>query len=73
MIHKYTLQTSAAFERIENALMGDTNDKLSELLEDIEYLLYKAKEIKNTIADLNDSYDYQSELSCPIIHLHKKK
>jgi len=45
MIHTHSLQTSAAFERINDALLGKTNDNLSNLIEDLEFLLYKAKEI----------------------------
>lgn len=66
MIHQHTLQTSAAFDRINDALIGDTNDSLSELIEELEHLLYKAKEIKNTIAAMSDGSDYNSLTHCDI-------
>ena len=58
MIHQHSLQTAASFDRIDDALRGKTEDDLSELIEDLEFLLYKAKEIQNVTASLNDgSYD----------------
>jgi hypothetical protein len=58
MIHKHSLQTAAAFDRIDDALLGKTDDDLNELIEDLEYLLYKAKQIQDVAASLNDgSYD----------------
>jgi hypothetical protein len=58
MIHQHSLQTAASFDRIDDALRGKTEDDLSELIEDLEFLLYKAKEIQNVAASLNDgSYD----------------
>jgi len=50
MIHQHSLQTAAAFDRIDDALLGETEDDLSELIEDLEHLLYRAKEIYNTQA-----------------------
>jgi hypothetical protein len=58
MIHKHSLQTSASFDRINDALLGKTDDNLTELIEDLEYLLYKAKEIKNNYLSYNYGYDY---------------
>lgn len=58
MIHKHSLQTAAAFDRINDALLGKTDDSLYELMEDLEYLLYKAKEIYNTTASFNGGFDY---------------
>jgi hypothetical protein len=58
MIHQHSLQTSAAFDRIDDALRGKTDDGLNELIEDLEFLLYKAKEIQGISASINDgSYD----------------
>lgn len=58
MIHKHTLQTSASFDRINDALLGKTNDDLNELIEDLEYLLYKAREIKNNYLSYTHGCDY---------------
>jgi hypothetical protein len=58
MIHKHTLQTSASFDRINDALLGKTNDDLNELIEDLEYLLYKAREIKNNYLSYTYGCDY---------------
>lgn len=66
MIHQHTLQTSAAFDRIDDALLGKTDDSLYELIEDIEYLLYKAREIYNTSASFVDGSDYTSVAYCDI-------
>lgn len=66
MIHEHTLQTSAAFDRIDDALLGKTDDSLSELIEDLEYLLYKAKEIYNTTASFSDGSDYDPTTQCDI-------
>jgi hypothetical protein len=58
MIHQHSLQTAAAFDRIDDALLGKTDDDLNALIEDLEFLLYKAKEIQNVAASFNDgSYD----------------
>jgi hypothetical protein len=66
MIHSHSLQTSSAFDRIEDALLGKTDDDLSELIEDLEYLLYKAKDIHNTAASFADGSDYDPQTYCPI-------
>jgi hypothetical protein len=67
MIHSHSLQTSSAFDRIEDALLGKTDDDLSELIEDLEYLLYKAKDIHNTAAaSFADGSDYDPQSYCPI-------
>lgn len=64
MIHQHTLQTAAAFDRIDDALLGKTDDSLNELIEELQYLLYKAKEIENTSATMNHGYDYDSPSYC---------
>lgn len=66
MIHHHSLQTSAAFDRIEDALLGKTDDDLNSLIEDIEFLLYKAKEIYNTTASFTDGSDYAPVAYCDI-------
>lgn len=66
MIHQHTLQTSAAFDRIEDSLLGKTDDNLSELIEDIEFLLYKAKQIHDAAASLSDGTEYESVAYCDI-------
>jgi hypothetical protein len=66
MIHEHTLQTSAAFDRIDDALRGKTDDSLSELIEDLEFLLYKAKEIQGVSASMNDGCDYEPITYCNI-------
>lgn len=66
MIHNHTLQTAAAFDRIDDALMGKTDDSLSELIEDIEFLLYKAKQISDAKSSFDDGGDYESLAYCDI-------
>ena len=66
MIHRHSLQTAAAFDRIDDALLGKTNDDLSELMEDLEYLLYRAKEIYNTQAAFVDGSDYDPVAYCEL-------
>lgn len=66
MIHEHTLQTAAAFDRIDDALVGKTDDNLSELIEDLEFLLYKAKEIHDTAASFSDGSDYDPTTQCDI-------
>jgi hypothetical protein len=64
MIHKHSLQTAAAFDRIDDALLGKTDDDLNELIEDLEYLLYMAKKIQGVSASMNDGYDYDPVPHC---------
>lgn len=52
MEHTLTLQTSAAFERIYDALMGKTNDNLNDLVFHLNELNRKAKEIQDISACL---------------------
>jgi hypothetical protein len=52
-----TTQTKAAFERINEALMGNTEDKLDLLIANLDCLLDKAKQIKN-ISTQNRIGDY---------------
>lgn len=66
MIHQHTLQTSAAFDRIDDALLGKTLDNLSELIEDLEFLLYKAKEIHDTEASFKAGGDHNPVAYCSI-------
>jgi hypothetical protein len=66
MIHQHTLQTAASFDRIDDALRGKTDDDLSELIEDIEFILYKAKEIYNAQVSMSGGYDYDSIPYCDL-------
>lgn len=66
MIHQHTLQTSAAFDRIHDALLGKTDDSLYELIEDIEFLLYKAKQISDTKSSVDYSDDFNPMAYCDI-------
>lgn len=66
MIHHHTLQTAAAFDRIDDALMGKTEDNLSKLVEELQLLLYKAKDIKDTAASFADGSDYDPKTYCDI-------
>lgn len=52
MEHTLTLQTSAAFERIYDALMGKTEDNLKDLALHLNDLNRKAKEIQDISACL---------------------
>jgi hypothetical protein len=52
-----TTQTKAAFERIEEALVGKTEDRLDLLIANLDRLLDKAKEIKK-ISTQNRIGDY---------------
>ena len=63
---KHTLQTEAAFDRIIDALMGKTDDDLCNLIEDLDNLLYKAREIYNTAASLSDGSDYNPLPYCDL-------
>lgn len=66
MIHQHTLQTASAFDRLEDALLGKTDDDLTELIEDLEHLLYRAKDIYNTAASFVDGSDYDPQSYCDI-------
>ena len=66
MTHQHSLQTSAAFDRLKDALLGKTEDNLSELIEDLEHLLYRAKDIKDTAASFADGSDYDPKTYCDI-------
>ena len=44
---KLTIQTTSAFERIDEALIGKTEDDLDEIIQNLDNLLHKAKKIKN--------------------------
>jgi hypothetical protein len=48
-----TLQTAASFERIYDALMGETTDDLSSIILHLRELLRKAKEIEEISAEIN--------------------
>jgi hypothetical protein len=50
--------------------LGKTDDTLSELMEELEYLLYKAKEIQNVAASMNDGYDYDPVPHCDLPERH---
>ncbi len=50
MKSQLTLQTAASFERIYDALMGETDDDLSSLALHLSELLRKAKEIQEVNA-----------------------
>lgn len=54
----HTLQTAAAFDRLNDALKGNTNDDLKEIIENLEYYLYRAKQIYNATAADNVGSDY---------------
>lgn len=66
MIHQHSLQTSASFDRLDDALRGKTDDNLDELIEDLEYLLYKAKEIQLISKSIQDGSDYDPQQYCNI-------
>jgi hypothetical protein len=70
MIHKHSLQTAAAFDRIDDALLGKTDDDLNELIEDLEYLLYMAKKIQNVSASMHDGCDYDPVPHCDLPKRH---
>lgn len=52
-----TIQTKAAFERIEEALVGKTDDNLDLLIANLDRLLDRAKNIKFASVQ-NDVGDY---------------
>lgn len=65
-MNNYSLQTAAAFERLEDALKGKTEDDLHELIRDLEYLLYRAKEIQDISASMIDGSDYEPVSYCDV-------
>lgn len=66
MTRPHSLQTAAAFDRIDDALMGRTDDSLSELIKDLNYMLWKAIEISDTKSSLDDGSDYDQQTYCNI-------
>lgn len=66
MNHNHSIQTQAAFDRINDALLGNTDDNLSELIKDLNYLLWKAIEISDTKSSLDDGSDYGRPNHCNI-------
>lgn len=52
-------QTSEAFKRIEDSLLGKVEDNLDEVIFMLESLLYQAKMIKDSCASTNYSSDYE--------------
>lgn len=52
MENQITLQTASAFERIQDALLGKTEDDLKYLSMHLEELLRKAKEVQEVSACL---------------------
>lgn len=52
MENRITLQTASALERIQEALLGKTEDDLKYLSMHLEELLHKAKEIQEVSACL---------------------
>ena len=54
MSENLTVQTIAAFQRIQEALLGKTDDDFEELTININYLLEKAKDIQNITSEIND-------------------
>lgn len=53
-----SLQTKAAFERIQHSLKYDYDDPLDEIIYNLETLLVRARQIKNEI-NTNRSGDFQ--------------
>lgn len=63
----HTLQTGAAIERLNDALLGKTSDDLSLLIKDLEVLLIRAKEIMNITSSVNHGgADYDEKFSCDL-------
>lgn len=54
MSEQLTIQTIAAFERIQEALLGKTEDSFDELIINLNYLLEKANDIKNIASEINN-------------------
>jgi hypothetical protein len=44
-----TTQTQGAFDRIKDSLIHNSSDDLDEMIANLEYLLVKAKEIRNEL------------------------
>lgn len=58
MREKLTLQTASALERIQEALLGNTQDDLDSLIIHLDQLSKKAKEIHNVlVSDQSGIYD----------------
>jgi len=56
MSEHLTIQTIAAFQRIQEALLGKTDDSFEELISNLNYLLEKAKDIQNITAEINENW-----------------
>ena len=54
MSENLTIQTIAAFQRIQESLLGKTEDNFEELIINLNYLLEKAKDIQNITAEINE-------------------
>jgi len=54
MSEKLTIQTIAAFQRIQEALLGKTDDSFDELIINLNYLLDKVKDIQRISAEINE-------------------
>ncbi len=63
-----TQQAQLAFNVIQNILTNETEDSLNEIVENLETLLYKAKQIVNVSASIQDGSDYDLSNSCEIFH-----
>lgn len=68
MIKQHTLQTLSAFDRIYDALRGQTDDNLDNIIDELEYLLYIAKDIHDREASITDGSDYEPPNYCKIPH-----
>ncbi len=66
MTHNHSVQTQAAFDRINDALLGKTDDNLSQIIKDLNYMLWKAIEISDTKSSLDDGSDYDPPNYCNI-------
>ena len=66
MTYNHTIQTQAAFERIDDALLGKTDDNLSQIIRDLNYMLWKAIEISDTKSSFDDGSDYDPPSHCDI-------
>jgi len=61
-----TTQTQLAFGTIKKVLVNSTEDNLDEIIENLESLLFTAKEIANTVASIKDGSDYDPQTYCNI-------